>query len=54
MADDTVYRKTESGAAEVRERKLRLTPRVRTISDISATFGTGPESRFSVAGWCCP
>ena len=31
MADDTVYRKTESGAAEVRERKLRLTPRVRTM-----------------------
>jgi len=34
--------------------RVAPTPRVRTISDISATFGTGPESRFSVAGWCCP
>ena len=33
--------------------RISPTPRVRTISDISATFGTGPESRFSVAGWCC-
>ena len=29
-------------------------PRVRTVSNISQTFGTGPESRFAVAGWCCP
>ena len=34
--------------------RVAPTPRVRTISDISSTFGTGPESRFSVAGWCCP
>jgi hypothetical protein len=33
--------------------RVAPTPRVRTISDISATFGTGPESRFAVAGWCC-
>jgi dipeptidyl aminopeptidase/acylaminoacyl peptidase len=33
--------------------RVSPTPRVRTISDISSTFGTGPESRFSVAGWCC-
>ncbi|TMK72748.1 MAG: hypothetical protein E6G50_03355 [Actinobacteria bacterium] len=33
--------------------RISPTPRVRTISDISSTFGTGPESRFSVAGWCC-
>jgi len=34
--------------------RVSPTPRVRTISDISSTFGTGAESRFSVAGWCCP
>jgi hypothetical protein len=33
--------------------RVSPTPRVRTISDISSTFGTGPESRFSLAGWCC-
>jgi hypothetical protein len=34
--------------------RLVPTPRVRAISNISATFGTGPESRSSLAGWCCP
>jgi hypothetical protein len=31
MAAGTVYRKTESGVAEVAERKLKLSPRVRTM-----------------------
>ena len=34
--------------------RLFPTPRVRAISNIGATFGTGPESRTSLAGWCCP
>jgi hypothetical protein len=31
MATGTVYRKTERGAAEVRDRKLKLGPRLRTM-----------------------
>jgi hypothetical protein len=31
MAAETIYRKTERGAAEVGERKLKLNPRVRTM-----------------------
>ena len=31
MAAGTIYRKTERGAAEVRDRKLKLSPRVRTM-----------------------
>jgi hypothetical protein len=31
MAAGTIYRKTERGAAEVGERKLKLNPRVRTM-----------------------
>ena len=31
MAQGTIYRKTQRGAAEVRERKMKLNPRVRTM-----------------------
>jgi len=31
MAADDVYRKTELGLAEVKERKIRLSPRLRTM-----------------------
>ena len=31
MATGTVYRKTERGVAEVKERQLKLNPRVRTM-----------------------
>jgi hypothetical protein len=33
--------------------RVRPTPRVKTISNVNATFGTGPEHFGSIAGWCC-
>jgi hypothetical protein len=33
--------------------RVSPSPRVRTISNVNATFGTGPEHFGSIAGWCC-
>jgi Tol biopolymer transport system component len=33
--------------------RIAPTPRVRTISNIDATFGTRPEHSGALAGWCC-
>jgi hypothetical protein len=34
--------------------RVTSVPRAITISNINHSFGTGPESRASLGGWCCP
>ena len=50
---------TPTGDAAATVRLTGTSPGVNTTpvvnaSNIGATFGTGPESRTSLAGWCCP
>src|SRR5262249_28979352 len=48
MATDDVYRKTELGLAEVKERKIRLNPRLRTM--LILVDGTQTEAQLLEEG----
>ena len=48
MAAGTIYRKTQRGAAEVRDRKMKLGPRVRTM--LILIDGTIAESTLKEDG----
>ena len=48
MAAEDIYRKTDLGAAEITQRKLKLSPRLRTM--LILTDGTRPESRLKEEG----
>ena len=48
MAAGDIYRKTDRGAAEIGRRKLKLSPRLRTM--LILIDGTRPESRLKGEG----
>ena len=54
MADSDVYRKTDLGVAEVKERKHKLNPRVRTMLILIDGTHTEEQLREEAAGIGAP
>jgi len=54
MADGDVYRKTPSGDAEVKERKARLSPRLRTMLILVDGVQTESHLKAEAAGIGAP
>ena len=54
MADGDVYRKTAQGDTEVKERKLRLSPRLRTMLILIDGHQTESQLREEAAGIGAP
>ena len=54
MAADDVYRKTELGSAEVKERKLKLNPRLRTMLILVDGVQTEAQLQEEAAGIGAP